>query len=71
MKRTFRNDMPQAQKEKIAFAMTGRHHSDETKEKISKSMQEYWGQLPYKPVTNSGTTNTDTGQTTPTTDFYY
>ena len=55
-KRIWRNDMPQTQRDKIAAANTGKHLSDETKQKISQAMAEYWASLPYKPPTASGTT---------------
>lgn len=61
MHRTYRNDMPQQQKDKIAAANKGRRHTQATKAKISRSMQKYWQRLPFKPVGDSGTTqNTDT-----------
>lgn len=59
MKRIWRNDMPQIQKDKIAAANKGRHHSPETKRKISQSMTRYWSRLPFKPITNTGNTLTD------------
>lgn len=62
MKRTYRNDMPQAQKDKIAQANTGKVLSPETRRLISQSMVKYWAGLPLKPNA-SGTTNPDTGQT--------
>lgn len=61
-KRTYRNDMPQAQRDKIAQANTGKHLSPETRRKISDALAKYWAGLPFKPVT-SGTTAT--GTTTP------
>ena len=66
MKRTYRNDMPQAQKDKIAQANTGKVLSPETRRRISQSMVKYWAGLPFKPATSntSGTTNTTTGTTT-------
>lgn len=71
MKRTYRNDMPQAQKDKIAQANTGKVLSPETRRRISQSMVKYWAGLPFKPATSntSGTTNTTTG-TTGTTTYY-
>lgn len=63
MKRTYRNDMPQAQKDKIAQANTGKVLSPETRRRISQSMVKYWAGLPFKPVTSTGTTE-DTGTTT-------
>lgn len=49
MHRLYRNDMAQAQKDKIAAANIGKTLSQQTKDKISRSMQKYWAQLPYKP----------------------
>lgn len=65
-KRTWRNDMPQAQKDKIAQANTGKHLSDETRRKISDALTKYWAGLPFKPATASGTTTPPptTGTTT-------
>lgn len=51
MKRIYRNDMSQRQKENIAQKLTGRKMSEETKEKISKSMRKYWAKLPTRPLT--------------------
>lgn len=51
MRRIYRNDMPQAQKDKIAAANVGKTLSQQTKDKISRSMQKYWRRLPYKPDT--------------------
>ena len=59
MRRIYRNDMPQAQKDKIAAANVGKTLSQTTKDKISRSMQKYWARLPFKPVddeTDSGST---------------
>ena len=67
MKRTYRNDMTQAQKDKIAQANTGKKLSPETRRRISQSMAKYWAKLPYKPVTSTGDTSgttTATGTTT-------
>lgn len=62
MKRIYRNDMQQTQKDKIAAANTGKHHTPETKRKISQGLTRYWARLPFKPITNTGETSTDTGQ---------
>lgn len=62
MKRIWRNDMQQTQRDKIAAANTGKHHSTETKRKISQSLTRYWSRLPYKPVTDTGTTSIGTTQ---------
>lgn len=64
MKRIWRNDMQQDQKDKIAAANTGKHHTPETKRKISQSMVRYWARLPFKPITNTGETSTGTDQNT-------
>ena len=58
MKRIWRNDMPQNQKDKIAAANTGKHHTPETKRKISQGLTRYWARLPYEPVTDTGATAT-------------
>lgn len=64
MKRTYRNDMSQQQREKLSIVNKGKTLSTSTKEKISKSMIKYWSKLPYKPGTS--------GQTEPTPpDYYY
>ena len=62
MKRIYRNDMGQEQKDKIAAANTGKVLSPETRRRISQSMVKYWAGLPFKPAT-SGTTDTSTGTT--------
>ena len=56
MHRIYRNDMPQAQKDKLAAANVGKTLSQQTRDKISRSMQRYWQRLPYKPTTDSGDT---------------
>lgn len=58
MKRQFRNYMSQQQKDKIGFANKGRKHTQQTKDKISKSLEKYWSQLPIKPASSGGTTTT-------------
>lgn len=50
MKRIWRNDMQPQQREKIGAANRGRHHTPETKRKISASLTKYWAGLPYKPT---------------------
>lgn len=55
-KRQYRNDMPDAQREKISQKLTGRKLSNDTKAKIAKSMERYWASLPMKPVTSTGDT---------------
>ena len=64
MKRIYRNDMTQAQKDKIAQANTGKVLSPETRRRISQSMVKYWAGLPFKPGTEQGTQDgEDTGGT--------
>lgn len=48
--------MQQTQKDKIAAANTGKHHTEDTKRKISQSLTRYWSRLPFKPDTTTGTT---------------
>ena len=50
MKRIYRNDMPQQQKDKIAAANTGKHLSLRTRQLISQALQKYWAELPLKPT---------------------
>lgn len=50
MKRIYRNDMSQRQKQNIAQKLTGRKMSEETKKKISQSMRNYWAKLPTRPL---------------------
>lgn len=52
-KRQYRNDMSDEQKQKISQKLAGRKLSNDTKAKISKSMEKYWASLPSKPVNNS------------------
>lgn len=70
MKRTYRNDMPQAQKDKIAQANTGRVQSPETRRRISQAMAKYWAGLPFKPATSGTTTPPPTTGTTGTATYY-
>jgi hypothetical protein len=59
MKRIYRNDMSQSQKDKIAAYNIGKSLSQTTKDKISQSLTKYWSELPYKPVSSpSGDTST-------------
>lgn len=53
MHRVYRNDMTQAQRSKISAANIGKRLSQSTKNKISRSMQQYWEKLPYKPGTEA------------------
>jgi len=55
MKRRYRNDMSQSQKEKLSSINKGKRLSQRTKDKISQALVKYWSRLPYKPDT-SGTT---------------
>lgn len=55
-KRQYRNDMSDAQKQAISQRMKGRTLSQSTKDKISKSMQDYWNSLPYKPTNKDDNT---------------
>lgn len=52
-KRLYRNDVSAVTREKQSQAHTGRKLTQDTKQKISKSMTDYWAKLPYKPVTDS------------------
>lgn len=62
-KRIYRNDVSQQTREKQSIAHQGRKHSNDTKQKISKSMCNYWASLPMKPVNNNtSTTSTDYGK---------
>ena len=65
-KRQYRNDMPEAQKQAISQKLQGRKLSQNTKQKISKAMQDYWASLPMKPVTSTGTTSTNNTTSTST-----
>lgn len=60
-KRRYRNDMSDQQKQAISQKLTGRTLSNDTKQKISKSMQDYWASLPMKPVTSTGSTENNNG----------
>lgn len=64
-KRQYRNDMSDEQKQKISQKLQGRKLSNDTKNKISKSMCDYWQSLSYKPVTSTGTTNNNSTNTNP------
>lgn len=56
MRRIYRNDMSQSQKDKLSYINKGKTLSQSTKQKISQSMTKYWSSLPYKPDSSSGTT---------------
>lgn len=64
-KRTYRNDMPQAQRDKIAQANTGKHLSPDTRRKISQALTKYWAGLPFKPATSGTTTPPNASGSTP------
>lgn len=59
-KRIYRNDVSQQTREKQSIAHQGRKHSNDTKQKISKAMCDYWASLPMKPINNNDTSMTDT-----------
>lgn len=52
-RRMFRNDVSAETRAKQSVAHQGRKHSNDTKNKISKSLQIYWANLPMKPTTNN------------------
>lgn len=58
MRRIYRNDMSDSQKEKLSAINKGKTLSQQTKQRISRSMEKYWNSLPYKPT--SGSTGTTT-----------
>lgn len=51
--------MSDSQKEKLSAINKGKTLSQQTKQRISKSMERYWNSLPYKPT--SGATTGITG----------
>lgn len=59
-KRIYRNDVSQLTRERQSIAHQGRKHSNDTKQKISKAMCDYWASLPMKPINNNNTSTTDT-----------
>ena len=59
-KRIYRNDVSQQTREKQSIAHQGRKHSNDTKQKISKAMCDYWAKLPMKLINNNDTSMTDT-----------
>ena len=64
MKRIYRNDMSQSQKDKLSYINKGKKLSQSTKDKISKSLIKYWSRLPMKPEpSTSGSGSTSTGST--------
>jgi hypothetical protein len=60
MKRTYRNDMPQQQKDKIAAANKGKTLSQHTRELIAQAMRDYWATLPLKPTNEQPNTTGST-----------
>ena len=52
-KRQYRNDMSDEQKQAISQKLKGRKLSQDTKKKISQSMEKYWASLPSKPITST------------------
>lgn len=52
-KRIYRNDVSDETREKQSIAHQGRKHSNATKQKISKSLTDYWAKLPFKPTNNN------------------
>lgn len=52
-KRRYRNDMSDEQRQKISQKLKGRTLSNDTKRKISQSMEKYWASLPTKPITGN------------------
>lgn len=57
-KRIFRNDVSFETREKQSIAHKGRKHSPETRNKISKSLENYWSKLPSKPTTTNNNKST-------------
>ena len=57
-KRIYRNDVSAETREKQSIAHQGRKHSNNTKQKISKAMCDYWAKLPMKPINNNDTSTT-------------
>lgn len=58
-KRVYRNDVSDTTRQKQSLAHQGRKLSSDTKRKISKSMQNYWAQLPMKPTNDNNSSTTD------------
>ena len=59
MKRMYRNDVSSITREKQSLAHQGRKHSNDTKQKISKSLCDYWAKLPMKPINNNKASTTN------------
>ena len=45
--------MSDEQRQKISQKLKGRTLSNDTKRKISQSMEKYWASLPTKPITST------------------
>lgn len=58
-KRIYRNDVSDTTRQKQSLAHQGRKLSNDTKQKISKSMTDYWAKLPMKPTTDNNSSTTD------------
>jgi hypothetical protein len=58
-KRIYRNDVSNETRMKQSVAHQGYRHSNDTKQKISKAMCDYWAKLPIKPISNNDTSTTD------------
>lgn len=48
MSKRLNRKLSEETKEKMRQAHIGKHHSDETKNKMSKSMKKYWENIPYE-----------------------
>lgn len=59
VKRKYRNDMSLQQKQAISKKLRGRSLSQSTKNKISKSMTDYWNSLPIKPTSGQPFSNAE------------
>ena len=59
MKRIYRNDVSFETKQKQSLAHKNKKHSQETKNKISQSLEQYWANLPSKPVENNNISKTE------------
>ena len=58
-KRLYRNDVSAETREKQSVAHQGRKLSNDTKQRISKAMCDYWAKLPAKPINNNETATID------------
>ena len=59
-KRLYRNDVSAETREKQSIAHQGRKHSNDTKQRISKSICDYCAKLSMKPINNNDASMTDT-----------